>query len=326
MYHVYNVVKYLTNDPFCIMDSLLDDVERAYVDYKTLAPNDATVKLHTAFYQYLQQKFNEVVNFANILMMSGYPLEYKDLMLYYNMPFRSARNPMVDKRIIELMLGIDDLRIDQFIMGILGDYERDRFNGNSKFLDELYYFFYDQRISFESIGHSQKIGWMSEKIPYDPNQIITNYNNAMANKNSTIDCKAIGDFGEYLFYQYLLNNSKETDQNLWISRDLGDGFGYDLAKYDSSINMIKLYEVKTTTRPDKFYNVDLSEFESRICNNYKNLTDTEYHVIRVLVGDNTQMIDINDKTEEIKDLYQNAPSKILLRTRATNNNYLIQKN
>lgn len=62
--------------------------------------------------------------------------------------------------------------------------------------------------------------------------------------------KEIGDAGEKFVYEYEREcikkyNFPESKQVEWVSRDVGDGLGYDILSYDSQGNEIYI-EVKTT--------------------------------------------------------------------------------
>ena len=106
-----------------------------------------------------------------------------------------------------------------------------------------------------------------------------------------------------MFYRYLINNCCKGQQIMWVSRDLGDGFGYDIAVYDANINKLFLYEVKTTGRKEEIDNVSLNSFETRICNLFHTYEDTEYHIIRIYIGENIQIYDIDDKTSKIENIF-----------------------
>ena len=324
MYHVYNVIKFLQNDSFCDYSTLMADIEQTGIDYFTCAPNDATTKLYSAFCNYLMNKQQEALYFAAALIDNSHPMEYRDVVCYYYLPFRNSKMPMADKRIIEIMLKIENLSIDQFIMDIIGNTYYEYYNGNRVFLDRLNWFFNDQHISFDNIGNTQKIGWKGDKIPFDENKIIMSYQEVINDPSNPNSNKKVGDYGELMLYKHLLQQANENFYVMWVSRDLGDGFGYDLATYSVPENKVRLYEVKTTSSISRFYNFDLSEYESRICNLFRSCDDTEYHVVRVYLGDKVKMIDIDDKTQEITNLDNEGPVKLLLRSTGTNNKYLLQ--
>ena len=284
-------------------------------------------KFYNAYSLYIMLKQKRAIDFANILMSDGYPYEYHSLMEYYYLPFRYSPNPMADKLIIEMMNGIEDLRLDQAIMGLIGQEEFERFNGNQEFLYRMNDFFNAYPLSFEDIGRSQRLGWIDERISYNENDIINNFMYALSNPNHPKYKKIVGDYGELMFYKYLEFINQGHQHIMWVSRDLGDGYGYDFALYDRIKNVLDLYEVKTTTKEEYFYETELNEYESRICNLMADSPNTNYHVIKLLVGSQFRMIDITDKTNAARDIYNNKEAKLLKKDKKDNKNiYTIEKN
>ena len=327
MYHAYNVIKFLTNDPTCIFSDLIDDIKRTVTEYKDGKRNDAMYKFYNSYCMYIMLKSKKSIEFANILMSEGYPYEYHQLMEYYNLPFRYSANPMADKLLLEMMWGIDNLRLDQAIMGLIGNQEYERFNGNQEFLYRMNDFFNAYPLSFEDLGRSQRLGWIDERISYDDQVIINNFMYVLSNPNHPKYNKIVGDYGELMFYKYLEFVNQGHQQIMWVSRDLGDGYGYDFALYDRMKNILDLYEVKTTTKEEYFYDTELNEFESRICNLMADNPNTNYHVIKLLVGSQFKMVDITDKTNTAKDIYNNKEVKLLKKTKENFiNRYSIEKN
>ena len=325
MYHVYNVIKYLTGDEYYDKD-LIDDIEKTFEDCKKGYLNDAIYKFYIALNNFIYQRRNDAITFANVMMSDGYPLEYKTIIEYYALPFRFARNPIAEKILIEKMCDIKDLRLDQAIMGLIGTNNKELFNSNPKFLERMNFFFNFEPISFESIGKSQRIGWI-EPMPQDPNQIIYEYINVMNNPRDPKYGKKIGNYGELLFYEYLKSITPNTNHVLWVSKTLGDGFGYDIAVYNPVENKIYLYEVKTTANESSFYDTSLNQFESRICNLLRDYPDHEYHIIKILLGNEIRMLDINDKTTEVSNLYKPDEKYKVLRSPNTElNTYMTVKN
>ena len=118
-----------------------------------------------------------------------------------------------------------------------------------------------------------------------------------------------------------------SDRVIHLSVEQGDGFGYDIALYNPAENKIYLYEVKTTSVEEFFNDTTLNQFESRICNLLKDKPDHEYHIIKILVGNEVRMIDINDKTQEVSNLCNSVETyKVLKNTNTTLNTYMTIKN
>lgn len=67
--------------------------------------------------------------------------------------------------------------------------------------------------------------------------------------------KAIGEAGEFFVFKYEKEcvkkyNLPASKQVKWVSKDMGDGFGYDILSYDKQGNEIFI-EVKTTPEKEK---------------------------------------------------------------------------
>ena len=325
MYHAYNVIKYLTGDYYNI-STIYDDIKQTFEDINSGKHNIALDKFHFALNQYLNYRYTECINFAKILMLDGYPNEYLQIMQYYNLPFKNSRDPKAEKLLFSSLMNYPDIGLDYVIMGLLGYYEYEKFNGNQEFLNRMYFFFHFQPLSFEDLNKSQRVGWI-DKMPSDQNQIIQEYNQVLANPADPKFAKKVGNYGELMFYKYLKDNIHDKAQLIWVSKDIGDGFGYDIAVYDSLYNKLYLYEVKTTTKDEYFVETSLNEYESRICNLMRDHDDTEYHIIKILLGNEVRMIDINDKDETVSNLYQQEENyKVLKKSDNFLNSYMAIEN
>ena len=324
MYHAYNVVHFLNGEGYQ-NSTIIEDIKRTFEDYRSGKGNDAIYKFISSFNNYLANKTQECLNFANIMMTDCYPNEYHQLLEYFYMPFKNSSNPMADKAILEEYFEIEDLRLDQAVMILIGDNYRFLYNDNQSFLDRINFFFNYEQISFEDIGTKARVGWF-ERMPSNPNEIILEFNETIQNPNDPNQTKKVGNYGELMFYNYLTSIANENMQVIWVSRDIGDGFGYDIAVYDQSINKITLYEVKTTTKEEYFNDTTLNEYESRICNLTKSYPDTDFHIIKILLGNQIKMIDINDKTETVSNIANPSEGyKVLKKSDKFINSYMAIK-
>lgn len=310
MYYVVNVIKYLKGDQYC-ESTLMDDIEETLKALKTKSFNNLFRDLFKYFNNFITDRRNEAYNFANIMMTDGFPYEYQNILEYYALPFRTSRNPMADKRIIEGLCNINDLRLDQAIMSLLYGIEPDRFNCNQEFLNRMNFFFNYDPISFESIGNGQRLGRLGY-MPANPDQMVKDYIFYRENKNTPYALNIVGNYGEYMFYQYLLSIIRPEENIKWVSHDLGDGFGYDIAVYNSMENKLYMYEIKSTDDPIKFENIYLSEHEKRVSNAVRENPQEEYHVVRLCLEQPFQMVDINDKSGNIKDITEPNRNRILI--------------
>ena len=325
MYHAYNVIKYLTGD-FYSASTLEEDIKQTVKDYRSGKQNDAMYKFYYAVNNFIYQHQQECYRFAAIVMDDRYPNEYQSILEYYNMPFRYSRDPLADKMILEEMCNTENLTLDQAIMGLIGNYNFELYNGNRDFLDRINFIFNYQPLTWNDLGKSQRVGWL-ERMPSDPNQIVQEYNQVLSNPMDPSYSKKIGNYGEYMFNSYLQANYTENNHIIWVSKDVGDGFGYDFAVLDLAENKVYLYEVKTTTKDEYFADTQLNEYESRICNLTRDYPDTDYHVIKILLGNDVRMIDIDDKKETVTNLYKLDDSyKVLKKSANFLNSYLTIEN
>lgn len=85
-----------------------------------------------------------------------------------------------------------------------------------------------------------------EGIPYkDEKTIISNYcNNQTLGYNGEPFNTINGRYGEYLVFNELRKDNNNI--NLWVSKDVGDGFGYDMMSVSKNTYQTKMIEVKTT--------------------------------------------------------------------------------
>ena len=325
MYHAYNVIKYITGD-FYNASSIEEDIRLTVKDYKNGKQNDAMYKFFVAVSNFIYQHQQECYRFAAVVMNDRYPNEFHSILEYYNMPFRYSRNPLADKVILEEMCNTENLSLDQAIMGLIGNYNYEQYNGNQEFLNRINFIFNFQPLTWSDLGKSQRVGWM-EKMPSDPNQIVAEYNQVLANPMDPTYAKKVGNYGEYMFNSYLQGNYNNNYQIIWVSKDVGDGFGYDFAVLDLINNKLDLYEVKTTTKDEYFVETQLNEYESRICNLTRDYEDTDYHIIKILLGNDVRMVDIDDKSETVTNLYTtNESYKVLKRSANFLNSYMTIEN
>lgn len=312
MYFVVNVIKYLSGDLYCDKD-LLDDIDQTFEALRTKAPNNLFIKLHQEFAKYLEVKRAEALNFANILMTDGYPYELHNILEYYYLPFRTSRNPVADKKIFEGMFRLNEVRLDELIMGLICGIDPQRFDNNPEYLQRMNFFFNYDPITFESIGNSQRLGRVGY-MPNNQNQIMLDYQAYKQCPSTPNALSIVGNYGEFMFVKYLESIKRPEEVIYWVSHDLGDGFGYDVALYNPTINKLNLYEIKSTDDPSKFENIYLTEHETRVSNAIRLNPNEEYHIVRLCVEEPFQMVDINDKSGDVMDITQPERNRMIIKS------------
>ena len=324
MYYVVNVTKYLKGEPY-FKETLYSDIDQTLEAFTKFSPNSLTQDCYNAFITYYYMKQADAKRFADFMLLDDIPYEYSKLLNHYYLPFRYARDPIADQKIFSGMFKMfyhikdkDILRLDEIIFILLGPYQDERYN-SKRFNDLMYEFFMGEGIDFSSINNAARFGNMGY-MPRSIETIISDYQNYK--RDNTIDnaTSIIGNYGELMYYRYLESINKLHQIIMWVSHDLGDGFGYDIAVYDAHENKLVVNEVKATDKDNYFEHVSLTGHERNVCRAFRESPNTEYHIIRVGLGDKIQMVDINTKTDgEPFDIMEPERKRILI-----NKNYEYQ--
>ncbi len=133
--------------------------------------------------------------------------------------------------------------------------------------------------------------------------------------NYNLKAKKIGDIGERLVFEYELNKLRELNIPNWnfrvkhISKDEGDGDGYDIISADKNGNTIYI-EVKTTTNDSDFF---ITSNELKVMGQKGN----QYYIYRVFLDTihNDSRVEIYAGEKEIKEYFTFTPNmyKVSLR-------------
>ena len=132
-------------------------------------------------------------------------------------------------------------------------------------------------------------------------QLINQENNEVyvkkANDLSNIYYSAIvGYLGEFYAIEYLKQVVEADDEILWVSKVLGDGFGFDIVVLNKNTKKTDVYEIKATTSESKIggYDIDnnyefkpvaidLTNEECKIKNEVLLEGKANYHMIEFLI-------------------------------------------
>ena len=204
MDYINNAINFVSGKIFQ-ENTIIEDLEQTFSDYQKAINSELINKFIECLNVYLLIKKEEVIRFANTVKMKDVPTEYKSILEYYFMPFRYSKCPLADKLIFEQITGIDNIGIDQTIFTLLAGYREEEFNKNQDFLNYINFFYNCQQISFSSIGKSQRMGWIG-KVPLSHDQIINDYLSIKNNTYAPDYNKKLGNYGELMFYRYLVNN------------------------------------------------------------------------------------------------------------------------
>ena len=305
MYYALNVIHYLNGEGYDAK-SLYSDIEETFEAVRTKPSNGMIQRLYNSFNEYHIQRRSEIYTFANILMQQGYPEEYQQLLQYYYLPFRTSRDPLADKMIYENMFKLKNLTLKKVIMDNL---YMSVYATHPLFIERFEKFIEEEQLDFDTFKDGSKLG-RANPIPM-PQEILStfvSYNEAGLPK----PIEVVNNYGELSFYDYLTSTLQPTDQIFWVSRDLGSGFGYDIAIYSTTNNSLRMYKVKTTEFIGNFERIVLSESEKRMSNKVQNSPNEEYHIARLCVREPYQMVDICDRDLTAKDLYNPQKERVLI--------------
>ena len=304
---INNVIKYMNDDPYKL-DTIEDDIIFTFNNLDNEEYSSDIVKFKKVFNEYIGKRTKECKLFAKKVLENHENVYMREIELYKYLPFRESRNPMMDKLLIESISHSDNLSLIHAIeLLVVKSDERELF---SELLDErLYNFIVYEGIDFNDIKQAPRLSKLHEVPSFDDHIISTFYDayNHPEKYNENQMYFIEGDFGELMLYNKLRYEKNDDEEIIWVSRDIGDGFGYDIAKYNHTTNHIDLYEVKNTISEDKFLDVELTKFESLIKGASSNYSNTTYHVIRVYSTDaRINMFDIyidEDGRETAKELF-----------------------
>lgn len=251
------------------------------------------------FLTYLNKKVNEVETFDSILLNPQENTFLQDVMKYYYLPFRYSKNPTLDKKIISTILNLKHDSYDKILFSL-------SFNSyGDKLAKEIHNFIAQEGIEFESLGKDARCGWV-EKYPDKDQDIIDRFNIAKDNYHNEDNTKEvlkkykkdIGNYAELEFFKYLNKNRKENEQILWVSRFVGDGFGYDIMVCNNKTKEVKLYEVKGSISLFYSKKFDLTLTESNILRSASE-SNVEYHIVKLFFDkDKTKIYEICKKGEK----------------------------
>jgi len=277
-------------------ETALNDITLVGNCYKLNPGHKLLSDLDNNFLSYLDNKIREVEYFDKILLNPHENTYIQDTLKYYYLPFRNSKNPILDREILSTILKLNDKSYDQIIFFL------SYYSYGKELIDQIHSFIAFYGITFESLGRDSRCGWY-EKYPDTDKQIKDefiiandNYYNE-DNTKETIDKynKAIGNYAELEFFKYLNKNRKDEEQILWISRFVGDGFGYDIIVYNTITKEAILYEVKGSISIHKSRKIELTKTESNMLR-FAMSNDTEYHMVKVFFGkDKTKIYDIGKK-------------------------------
>ena len=218
----------------------------------------------------------ELVNFITTLFnkdLDRYPL-YKKVLLYRNDLLKIFKN--FGYEVGAYFWDSDSYhRFTRFIKSACLHYH---LNVNFDMLDYYVnkYIGLEKKYDLNRKRHEEDIKLMSKDnsdkykyyIPYIKNNVI-NYENK--------DMFYI--YGEYLTMEHELINNKNSDYKpIWVAKDEGDGFGFDILSYDQKTKREKAIEVKT----GRYESFTLSDNEYNSIFKLQGFRNVDYYVYKYI--------------------------------------------
>lgn len=110
------------------------------------------------------------------------------------------------------------------------------------------------------------------------------YKASIFNSNDTYNL-FIGQCAELIAYKKLKEKIKNKThlELIWVSREIGDGFGYDMMIIDHKRNITHLIEIKGTNNAKNFRSIYLTDNELRVCKEASELENVDYRVRKLLL-------------------------------------------
>ncbi len=295
-----NVKNYLLNNDYN-KDTIISDIDLVSNCYNINPGHKMIADFDKYYINFLDRLCLETYNFSNVLLNPKDNYFYQELLEYESLPLRTSKNPIIDKTLIEKIIDIKDLKYDKLLYFLLSSDPR-----CDTLYDKIYNFIVREGITYDSFGKSQKVGWFS-KCPESDEMIKENFKIAKDNydtdlNNTDVYRNYISRYSELEAYNYLKQNLKPYEKIKWVSRYVGDGFGYDIMVINDYENEIKLYEVKGTIKKENERNTSLTNYETTtlLLSEEKNM---EYHILRVYIGDNdTRIYDICNTKDSVSSI------------------------
>ena len=290
-------------------DTIEKDIEIVHGCYKLNPGHKLMMDFDKLFMEFLNKKSKECEFFSKTLLHPKENKLYQDVLEYERLPFRYSRNPEVDMKLLGTILDAKSFDYGQ-IIHLLSPREY-----STKLSDALYNFINAQGIFCEKFGEGPKIGWVS-KFPNNDIEICDNFEEEkdLYNEEKNLsNPSAIGNYAELVFYKYLSKKRKDNERLLWVSRFVGDGFGYDIMSYNTSNKEVKLYEVKGSVSQGNCIKIELTEKESEMLK-YAKENNIEYHMVKLFLNNEERLYDVfcKDRCHYLNKINDNKPRRVFV--------------
>lgn len=281
-YSVANVINYLDNREYN-SNTLLSDIDivgKMYVSNEQFEKKD---ELGALYMDMLHKRVLESKNFHDAICREQPSYIMRKIEICHFYPFRLSRDPIADRDLIFKMNNIvpqDKDSAEEFVNLVYSLLVASGYEVSQKFKDEIYKIVYNfdeyttsdvKTIDIQTMRKAKYVSRISSTPFPESKDDARKLFDEVGSKES------IGFYGEYLGVEFIKEHLMDAgDELYWVSKDLGDGYGFDVVVYNYDKNKFIAYELKATEKTNDGDNDGLTITESAIKelsknkeNNYK---------------------------------------------------------
>ena len=304
---VQNVINYLDGSDYDA-STLFEDIDVITKYQINQIYYEGQEIVHRLYLQLIETRTKEAVDFYNAIYKT-YPSKIMEkVSIYSTYPFKGSRDPKADRDLITKMLNIKfDNGTDEIISLISLLLHHGKVKIDPSFEDIIYnivgnYGLPGGPLDIDSMKHAIYVGRLGN-TPYPNNKEDAKdfFNNSNSRESTCY-------YGEYLAMEYIMDHLVDGDIVIWVSKNLGDGYGYDILVHNPEKNRYIAYEVKAHILKEEFLDVDFDieltstentvRYDSQISdNNY------EYHVIEVYINKEIPGFKLAHEVQLMDDCY-----------------------
>lgn len=238
--------------------------------------------------KYISECRNSIYNFYHILFNANLEIEYNYYLLYKYLPFRNT-NIDEQKRLIEMYYQTNIYSYSQLLTTIIPL--------NDEQLYFLNNFLLNNDIYFDAFKYSWKLG-NNPNNNWDYNYNLSRIEALLNDYQYPNRKDIIGKTAEIIFHDNYIRTAKDGWVLDWVSKDIGDGFGYDFVMFNEKLNSAHFYEVKGSTTG--ISNIKLTPNESRV---FKKIDTSSYNEIYHVAMVDFQYVEKNIINYDLVDTY-----------------------
>ena len=216
----------------------------------------------------------EIERFFLFLINNNIEYQLNIVILFSYLPFRDSKNMFDEIRELSKYKNYKECDYFSFILRTYYEYNPNNINIAFEKLKSFV-----DKVKFNPLNFNTD--W---RLGNNTKLITTDFNTSMQEFIDTYNLQTderkqkVGQFAEHLVYKRYIEDT-ENYKVLWISKELGDGFGYDMIVHDLKNDKYIMIEVKgVTSRIEAILSKNESETFYKIKNN--NLNE-DYHIVIV---------------------------------------------